>query len=500
MAPSKRLALCLAVLVSSVSTVAAQSADTAPPAEGAPSAEDARAAGLDPVAPDAAVREPGEAPATSAVAPATAEAAAAEPTPPAAETPAVEPVAEGEAEDEEDEDPIVELEWGRGLTVRSADRAFSLTIRGRVQALAELELEHDDRGTPAPADDEYDPTVDFMVRRARLLFSGNLISSDLAYYVQLGFAPRDMEPDLLIPLRDAYLTWTGLRDFSLRVGQMKVPFNRERVISSSSLQLVDRSIVNAELTLDRDIGVQAFSNDLFGLGGYLGYQLGIFGGEGRLRVNGDDAGLLYVARIQVQPFGAFEDSYSEVDFTREERPRLSIGFGGAYNHLATRDRSTTGGFFESGSFTYGHLELDAIFKYAGLSVQGELLVRHAIGGSSRVGTRMLPDGTSEMYTEEARNGIGWMIQAGYLFSREVPLEVAARWAEVRPIGPEDGMGGMITALSPRREIVVGASWYPIEHALKLQFDYSILSSSTEFDDDAMRESAHRFRLQMQAYF
>jgi hypothetical protein len=369
-----------------------------------------------------------------------------------------------------------------------------------VQALAELELEHDDRGTPAPADDEYDPTVDFMVRRARLLFSGNLISSSLAYYVQLGFAPRDMEADLLIPLRDAYLTWTGLRDFSLRVGQMKVPFNRERVISSSSLQLVDRSLVNAELTLDRDIGVQAFSNDLFGLGGYLGYQIGVFGGEGRLRVNGDDAGLLYVARVQVQPFGTFEDSYSEVDFTREERPRLSIGFGGAYNHLATRDRSTTGGFFESGSFTYGHLELDAIFKYAGLSVQAELLVRHAIGGSSRVGTRMLEDGSTEMFTEEARNGLGWMIQAGYLFSHEIPVEVAARWAEVRPIGPEDGMGGMITALSPRREIVVGASWYPIEHALKLQFDYSLLSSSTEFSDDVMRESAHRFRLQMQAYF
>lgn len=412
-------------------------------------------------------------------------------------TPPVEP-------EEESSDPIVELEWGHGLTVRSDDGNFSLTIRGRVQALAELELDPDDRGTPATGDDQYDPTVDFLVRRARLVFSGNLISSSFSYYVQLGLAPRDMEPDLLIPLRDAYLTWTELRDFSLRVGQMKVPFNRERVISSSALQLVDRSLVNAELTLDRDVGIQIFSNDLFGLGGYLGYQIGIFGGEGRLRINDDDAGLLYVARVQVQPFGRFEDSYTEVDFTREERPRLSIGFGGAYNHMATRDRSTSssvaGQFFETGSFDYGHLELDAIFKYGGFSAHGELLVRHAVGASSRMGTRMLPDGTTMSFVEEARNGLGWMLQVGYLFSNDVPIEIAARWAEVRPIGPDDGMGGMITALSPRREIVVGASWYPMRHDLKLQFDYSLLSGSTELNEAVMRDSAHRFRLQLQAYF
>jgi phosphate-selective porin OprO and OprP len=416
-------------------------------------------------------------------------------------TTAAAPVAEVE---EEEAEPIVELEWGHGLTVRSDDGNFSLTIRGRVQALAELELDPDDRGTPATGDDEYDPTIDFLIRRARLVFSGNLISSSLAYYVQLGLAPRDMEPDLLIPLRDAYLTWSELRDFSIRIGQMKVPFNRERVISSSALQLVDRSIVNAELTLDRDVGVQIFSNDLFGLGGYLGYQIGVFGGEGRLRINDDDAGLLYVARLQVQPFGRFEDSYTEVDFTREERARLSIGFGGAYNHLATRDRSTTssvaGQFFESGSFDYGHLELDAIFKYGGFSAHAELLVRHAVGPSSRMGIRMLPDGTTMPFTEEARNGLGWMLQVGYLFSSEVPIEIAARWAEVRPIGPDDGMGGMITALSPRREIVIGASWYPMRHDLKLQFDYSLLSSSTELNDAVMRDTAHRFRLQMQAYF
>jgi hypothetical protein len=45
-------------------------------------------------------------------------------------------------------------------------------------------------------------------------------------------------------------------------------------------------------------------------------------------------------------------------------------------------------------------------------------------------------------------------------------------------------------------MTLGLNWYPIEHNLKLQFDYTHISDPTE----EFVEGSHRFRLQMQAYF
>jgi phosphate-selective porin OprO/OprP len=368
--------------------------------------------------------------------------------------------------------PTVQLEWGRGLTVRSDDGAFTLQVRGRVQAQAAF-------GSAPPGVAE--PDIQFLIRRARLAFRGNLAMPTLQYYVQLSFAPRDMEPGLPIPLRDARLTWQVHRDLEIRIGQMKVPFNRQRVLSSSTLQLVDRSIVNAELTLDRDIGIYLRSTDLFGLGGILEYQLGVFGGEGRLRLN-DGTGLLYVARAEVQPLGEFEDDYSEADLSREERPRLSIGAGIGWNDDSQRVRGTTGDFFQLGGFDYLSFEVDVMFKFAGFSLLCELIYREATGLQERVGEL---DGV--MVTERARNGIGWMVQAGYLFSREVPFELAARFADIHPVGA-------VTAIRPQREMTLGMSYYFIGHSLKVQLDYGYLHFE-RFED-----GVHRVRLQTQAFF
>lgn len=384
---------------------------------------------------------------------------------------------EPEPPEVEDPTPPVALAWGRGVTFHSDDDLFSLQIRGRVQLQAFVESAVSD-ADPARAD--------FMVRRARLAFRGHFLTADLEYYFQLGLAPRDMEPDLLIPIRDASIAWTGLRDLSLRAGVMKVPFSRERVISSSALQLVDRSIVNAELALDRDNGLQLYSNDLFGLGGYLGYQLGIFGGDGRLRVN-EDLGLLYVARVQVQPLGRFDDSYVESDLTREHRPRLSIGAGFAYNEDTNRRRRTTTDFYDLARFSYFHAEADLIFKYAGFSLQGELLVRQVDGAPTATNL----DAQGMQVVETSGSALGWFAQAGYLFDF-APIEIAARFADIYPLGP--------SAVSASREVTVGLSWYPMGHDLKLQLDGSYLASERQSMGVTTVTERFQGRLQAQAFF
>ena len=74
-----------------------------------------------------------------------------------------------------------------------------------------------------------------------------------------------------------------------------------------------------------------YSDDLFGLD-LLRYHLGIYAGEGlnawEDTIGAGDSGFLYNARLEVLPFGVF-DEYTEVDFERSSTPRLSIGAASA---------------------------------------------------------------------------------------------------------------------------------------------------------------------------
>lgn len=367
-------------------------------------------------------------------------------------------------------------QFGKGFTLRAKDDSMSLNVRARVQVQAFAETRPEDPKTP----EEERPDIGFMVRRLRLALQGHVFSKDVRYYVQLGFSPRDQEPDLLVPVRDAQIIWAGWRDLNVRFGQMKVPFNRERVISSSSLALVDRSNVNAELNLDRDIGVMLQSRDLFGLGHLLRYNLGLFGGDGRNRTT-PNTGLLYAARIEVAPFGKFDDDYSEADFSDSTKPRLAVGFAAAYSDSTVRARGTNGDTFKAGTADYRHGAADAIFKWRGLSLQSEVLFRRA---SETVLERVQSDGT--LLQEYPRSAWGFMAQAGYLISGT--LEPVVRYGEVRPLNA--------SKVARDREIGGGLSYYFHKHDLKIQGDYFRLLT----DEPTGVVGRDRVRVQVQVYF
>ena len=122
--------------------------------------------------------------------------------------PEIEPSAVAETvEEEEEAGPEVTVGLGRGLTVRSADGDFSMTIRGRAQLRYE--------GVFDQLRGDTDGSSTFQARRVRLLLQGNLFGEDWLYYVQLGFSNRDTESDLRLPLRDDYMTYTGVRDLQI---------------------------------------------------------------------------------------------------------------------------------------------------------------------------------------------------------------------------------------------------------------------------------------------
>jgi phosphate-selective porin OprO and OprP len=356
---------------------------------------------------------------------------------------------------------------GHGVMIRTEDNNFSLNIRARIQPRFTLS-EQPER-----------PQTEFQVRRMRFVLQGNVLNPNVQYYIQLGFSNGDTESDLRLPLRDATITWTGIRDLNLRFGQGKVPFGRQRVVSSSAMQMVDRSLAVGEFNLDRDVGFQIFSRDFLGLGKRLNYTLGIFGGDGRNRVT-DQFGMLYVARVQVQPFGEYDDLV-EADVTRLTTPRLAIGFAVGYNQNSRRARSTHNEVLQTG-FDYMHIAADLQFKWHGFSLQSEWLYRRANDDTHTLGM----DAMGNARTESSRSGHGYYVQAGYLFN---PFwEVSARWGEVFPFS------GTSSALHRQRELGAGLSWYVSRHDLKLQTDYFWLAG------DNFSDGRHQWRVQAQLYF
>ncbi len=127
-----------------------------------------------------------------------------------------------------------------------------------------------------------------------------------------------------------------------------------------------------------------------------------------------------------------------------------------------------------------HAEADLTLKCAGFSLMGEVLYRQAVDGPVRTETI---DGVT--VTERARDGLGGMAQVGYLVPR-VPFEIAARWAELFPLGDD-------SAMTARRELTGGVGYYFLKQDLKLQADYGRLTSESA-------PGQHQIRAQAQVAF
>jgi hypothetical protein len=365
---------------------------------------------------------------------------------------------------------VVTFKPGKGVDVKSNDGNFTLNLRLKTQLLYEL---HDPSPSSMPVREN------FVVRRMRVAFQGNVFSKDIKYKLELTVAGQELsraEPKLVgmgqplidrdgvgqVPLMDAYFDFTWLRDMNIRVGQSKINFGRERVLSDNEMIVVDRSLEDAEFNFDRDMGIDLRSTDLFGIN-LLHYTLGVFMAEERnasfTSLGTGDVGLLYLARLELVPFGNFEET--PVDF-QHGPAKLSIG--AAYSFLQTDASSpyarqslgrTLGALTDPALVDYNvnNFTADFLFKGAGLSLMGAFHWREAAKLPKTAG---LP-----------RDGIGAVIQGGFLISQSLPLEIAASYGAIRASDIKK------SSLPESNEVTGGLNYYPFNmHALKLQAEYA----------------------------
>jgi hypothetical protein len=415
-----------------------------------------------------------------------------------AKAPAASSTAKAKAEDEEPPNPLhpkkeaeliaeaeVENEKnkfkpGKGIELKSKDKRFALQIRLRAQMLYSL-LQDGTEGTTDHG---------LQIRRARLVFGGHFFGEHNKFKTEFGVSPRDMGfregTARQTPIFDWYFEFDYLRDLTVRIGQYKVPYSRQRVVSSADLQLVDRSLANAEFNLDRDVGIDLRSKDFMGWG-RLRYYAGVYLGEGRDPFEHDSFELFYLGRIEVLPMGMFED-YSEADFERDKKPKLSLGAAYAFVDSAKRNRGVLGNTPTDGGTTdYHNVTADFVFKVVGLSLTGEFFWRR--GFRSYGDATEIDDMGNEVPAplEAARDGLGWFAQAGYLVPR-TSFEIAARYGQVHRLGSDSGVPDL-------DELGGGLSYYFARHPFKLQLDYFHL-----WEDRDIAPGSNQIRLQLQAGF
>ena len=380
---------------------------------------------------------------------------------------------------------VVNNSFGNGFyNVIAADSSYSMKFAARMQSLYIGEWYVN------AADGIHNRSSQFLVRRARLKFGGFVLSPKVKYKLELGLSNKDLgkvdsrnneAPKMIL---DAVIKWNFYKNFTLWAGQTKLPGNRERVVSSANLQLVDRSLVNSRFNIDRDMGIQLRHHFKLGKNFIVQESIAMSQGEGRNLVQENLGGYQWTARVEVLPFGKFKGAYTGGALKREETPKLAIGATYDFNNNAVKDRSNMGSYMmiDTGEAYYqtnvNTIFVDAIFKYLGFSLMAEYANRDAANPIA-----LNTDGTETGDVVLVGNGLNLM--SGYLFNND--MELTGRYTLI-------SLDKEITGKDMESQYTMGVSKYFKGHKLKIQSDISYLTTANDPTGNLM------YRMQLDVHF
>lgn len=378
-----------------------------------------------------------------------------------------------------------------GLVFETKNGNFRVRYRTLIQFQFSATDSNDSSGTE----------TEFFFRRFRLKFDGHAFRPWLTYRLQLS---RD---DVKlgqggngsgVEFKDFYMDAVYFDKIFPRIGQFKVPFNREQLTSGTALLLVERSIVNSEFSYGRKIG-----GALYGLlGNHFAYGAGVFTSPATDETS--DASSIdsetFSARIQLNFGGTLEyanggfptgGDYALVpDFTKVQ----VFVFGTALVYIPAI--SVKGSSGDSGSLIERFIELgiskgnvvsataDASYKLPMFNVEAAFLGRWidpTKGG-----------GGDTVYDQGIR------VQTGLFLVPEL-IEIAGRWAFIS----YDTSPGVSGTQEPLRdtgiELTSGINYYISKNNnWKLQLSYSFINEN--FTQGTPDEDQKTLRVQLQVQF
>lgn len=317
---------------------------------------------------------------------------------------------------------------GKGFTVESPDKEFSLTSGGRIQLRHTYEAFDTDR-------DEEDLS-NFAVERIRIWLKGKAFG-EWKYKFQADFGKGGAK------LKDGLIEFARFKQAKFTFGQFKVFFDRQQRISSGSQTFVDRSIAAKAFGISRDIGIQVQGTTT---DKKFQYNAGVYNGEGEGKENPNN-GHLFLGRVSFNPLGDF--GLSESDTKNSDKHLIFIDAAASLNSKRAYkdwDKADTLGTYDEADvlrYVFG-----VGYRHAGLYVQSEYY-----------GQKEDP----KIDTLGDIKANGWYAQTGYMIVPE-KWELAARYSLVDEDTDVDD--------NEKTEAMVGLNYFirRAAHALKLTFD------------------------------
>ncbi len=297
----------------------------------------------------------------------------------------------------------------------------------------------------------------FQIRRARLDFKGSL-SQWVDFRLQADFAPT---PRLI----DAFIKVNFCKYAKLQVGQFKIPFSLENILSPLDLELMENAQVISALSGYKDVtGISSYANGRE-IGAMLTgtlvettvrdekipilrYGVGVFGGNG-INVKTDNLAKDISARIEFCPF--------------VKHLTLSVsGYWGKYNMLYNNNLTNIDG---------------KRIRYAGglQYADGNWVLRSEyLWGNTEFA---MLDETQDTYTPTPLHTHGFYLTAGYWFKFGWGANSTVR-QKLRPVLRFDYYEKDLAANTPSMYYSTGVEWWPEKH-LRVQIAYTLKQRQQE---------------------
>jgi len=345
--------------------------------------------------------------------------------------------------------------YDKGFFIKTCDENYSLKVKGRLQT--RFAMEKHDAGLAAGSD-----TQSFMIRRARLDFSGNVFNQNLTYDIQLDLTGIASAVDNNI-IYYAFMNYKVWDELQFLAGLHKIHFNRQEITSSGKQQFVDRSLANERFNLDRSIGLLVHGDVA---DKKFEYYLSVVNGRNTRASINTNQELGYIGRVVWNPLGEY--GYEESDIKHSDELALTVGAAGALFH----EESTVAAGNQDRVIS---TNADVGVKYKGFSFQAEGFYRLTDPN------QLLPQQTD----------MGFYAQAGYFI---VPkhFEIAVRssmlFDDTTGVGQNvnmnngslTGLGGVNDGVDEtadsdnESEYSAALNYYFKGHDIKLQGQYSLI--------------------------
>jgi len=335
----------------------------------------------------------------------------------------------------------IDIGYDKGLYIKTIDGKYSLRLHFLLQSQYKY-LASDNEGANINT---------LTLPHGQMRFFGNVFNPKLKYRVM--FELPGTQGGSTANLRDMWVDWQWKKYLQIKIGQFFVFYDHENLEPTWSLQFAARSIINAHLGFERDLGVDVHGS-LFS--GCLEYDLFLMNGDGRNKVSLNNKPMIG-GRIVTNILGKHNYFISDLEKTRD--PNLAIGIASIYDMgKASIDNNRL-----------SRVTGDIAFRYLGFSALVLANMAHNI--------------------TKKETDYGFLGQIGFFLCSN-RLEAAGRWAKIFK------NGALGTDTIDVQEAGISLNYYFYGHHLKLQAEFSHLwnNESTQGRND------ERVRLQLQLFF